>query len=221
VRSSSPQATKTTAVEIPGPVGVLEAEVDASSVNHASAVAVICHPHPKQQGTMHNKVVTTLARAFVRLGATAVRFNFRGVGSSAGSYADGVGERADALAAVSFSRARWPDARLYLGGFSFGAATALAIAAAAAPQGLITVAPPVARLPEPFSPPTCPWVLVHGGADHIVPPGPVLAWCATLPIQPRVVLLEGAGHFFHGHLPALTAAVVDTFGADFEAPSQG
>src|SRR5688572_16208238 len=127
---------------------------------------------------MHNKVVTTLARAFVHLGAVAVRFNFRGVGASAGSYAHGVGERADANAVVTWSRSRWPNARLYLGGFSFGAATALAIAAAVAPRGLVTVAPPVARLPADFVPPTCPWLLIHGGADDVVPPGPVIDWSA-------------------------------------------
>jgi alpha/beta superfamily hydrolase len=162
-------------------------------------------------------VVTTLARAFVQLGAVAVRFNFRGVGSSAGAYADGRGERDDALAVIAFSRARWPDRRLYLGGFSFGAAIALAIAARTEPHGLITVAPPVDRLAQDFVPPTCPWVLVHGTADDVVPAKPVLAWCAKLTAPPRVVLVEGGGHFFHGRLPAVTEAVTSTFGADFGA----
>jgi alpha/beta superfamily hydrolase len=166
---------------------------------------------------MRNKVVTTLARAFVQLGAVAVRFNFRGVGASAGRYADGVGERADAMAVTEWSRERWPTARLYLGGFSFGAATALAIAAAVAPRGLVTVAPPIERLPADFAPPSCPWLLVHGGADDVVPPAPVLAWCATLPVRPRIVLLDGVGHFFHGRLPALSSAVTTAFAADFAA----
>jgi alpha/beta superfamily hydrolase len=206
------------AVEIPGPVGVLEGAIDGSAA--ATAVAVLCHPHPLQQGTMHNKVVTTLARAFVGLGATAVRFNFRGVGASAGSHADGLGERDDALAAVAWARARWPGVPLYLGGFSFGAATALSVAARVAPRGLITVAPPIARMPANFVAPTCPWVLVHGGADDVVPPGPVLAWVATLANPPRVVLLEGVGHFFHGQLAALRDAVVTTFGGDFVASTE-
>jgi alpha/beta superfamily hydrolase len=208
----------TVATEIPGPAGALEAAIDSSAAAQPiAAAAVICHPHPQQQGTMHNKVVTTLARAFVHLGAEAVRFNFRGVGGSSGSYAHGVGERADASAVVAWSRERWPSARLYLAGFSFGAATALAIAATVAPSGLVTVAPPISRLPTDFVPPACPWLLVHGGADDVVPPGPVLDWCATLPVQPRVVLLDGVGHFFHGRLPALAAAVADMFGADFAA----
>jgi hypothetical protein len=203
-------------VEIAGPAGALEGALDGD-VSAPTAVAVICHPHPLEQGTMHNKVVTTLARAFVRLGAVAVRFNFRGVGSSAGGYADGIGERDDALAAIAFCRARWSSQRLYLGGFSFGAAVALAVASRALPHGLIAVAPPVERLPQDFVAPTCRWVLVHGTADDVVPAKPVLAWCATLAAPPRVVLVEGGGHFFHGRLPALTDAVTTTFGADFGA----
>jgi alpha/beta superfamily hydrolase len=203
-----------TPVEISGPTGAIEGAIEGDA-NEAAAVAVICHPHPLQLGTMHNKVVTTLARAFVRLGAVAVRFNFRGVGSSAGSHDEGVGEGDDALAVIDFCRARWPSRRLYLGGFSFGAAVALAVASRAAPHGLVTVAPPVERLPKNFVAPSCPWVLVHGTADDVVPVEPVLAWSRTLVAPPRIVLVEGGGHFFHGQLPALTEAVTTTFGADF------
>jgi alpha/beta superfamily hydrolase len=209
-------AARSTGVEIPGPAGDLEAAIDASA-KPAVATAVICHPHPLQQGTMTNKVVTTLARAFVRLGADAVRFNFRGVGASAGSYADGVGERDDALAVVRWCRARWPGRPLYLGGFSFGAAVAAAIAAQAQPAGLVTVAPPADRLPADFAAPTCPWLLIHGEADDVVPPKPVLEWASTLARPPRIVLLPGVGHFFHGRLAALTEAVTAQFGGDFAA----
>jgi hypothetical protein len=147
-----------------------------------------------------------------------VRFNFRGVGSSAGSYADGAGEREDAAAVVAWSRARWPGVPLYLAGFSFGAAVVLAIAARAEPRGLVTVAPPIDRLPTDFVAPVCRWLLVHGSADDVVPHEPVLAWSAALPVQPRVVLLDGVGHFFHGRLPALARAVADFFGPDLVAP---
>ena len=170
---------------------------------------------------MSNKIVTTLARAFSRLGADAVRFNFRGVGKSAGGYAGGIGERDDALAAVAWCRERWQGRPLYLGGFSFGAAVAAAIAARVAPAGLVTVAPPIDRLPADFVAPACPWLLVHGEADDVVPVQPVLDWCATLAAPPRVVLLPGVGHFFHGRLRALTDAVNAAFGADFGAESSG
>jgi len=210
---SSPTAVSVT---IPGPVGQIEAAV-ASSRDISAAIAVICHPHPQHHGTMHNKVVTTLARAFAQLGATAVRFNYRGVGASAGSYADGIGEREDALAVVEWCRARWPDRPVYLGGFSFGGAVAIAIAASVTARGLVTVAPPVDRLPPDLSPPTCPWVLVHGDADDVVTSGPVLDWCATLAMPPKIVLLRGVGHFFHGRLSDITQAVHDTFGAEFAA----
>jgi alpha/beta superfamily hydrolase len=209
-----------TAIEIPGPAGVLEGAVDRGS-GSAAATAVICHPHPLQQGTMSNKVVTTVARAFARLGADAVRFNFRGVGQSAGTFTDGRGERDDARAVVDWCRERWPGRRLYLGGFSFGAAVAAAIAVRVAPAGLVTVAPPVQLLPDDFLAPSCPWLLIHGEADDVVPAKPVLDWCATLATPPRVVLLPGVGHFFHGRLPALTEAVNAAFGADFGRESSG
>ena len=146
---------------VPGPAGRLEAAIDSVDTP-ARAIAVVCHPHPLQQGTMQNKVVTTIARAFAQLGAQVLRFNFRGVGASEGSYADGIGERADALAAIAWSRERCPGLDLYLGGFSFGAAIALGIAAEAGASGLVTIAPPLDRLPAGFVPPDCPWLLIHG-----------------------------------------------------------
>jgi alpha/beta superfamily hydrolase len=94
---------------------------------------------------------------------------------------------------------------------------AAAIAARVAPAGLVTVAPAVDRLPSDFEPPACPWLLIHGDADDVVPAGPVMEWSAALPVPPRVVLLPGAGHFFHGRLAELTKAVIETFGADFAA----
>ena len=211
-----PRTTPAVRIEIRGPAGVLEAALDAAA-QPALATAVICHPHPLQAGTMNNKVVTTLSRAFTRLGADTVRFNFRGVGGSAGSYADGLGEREDALAVREWCRERWPERRLYLGGFSFGGAVAAAIAARATPDGLVTVAPAVDRLLRDFVAPSCPWLLVHGDADDVVPARPVLEWAATLTAPPRTVVLPGVGHFFHGRLPALLEAVTDFFGADFTA----
>jgi alpha/beta superfamily hydrolase len=204
---------------LPGPAGELEAAVDSAAAEPA-AVAVLCHPDPLQQGTMQNKVVTTLSRAFVRLGATAVRFNFRGVGRSTGVHANGVGERDDALAAVRWARNRWPELPLYLGGFSFGAAVALGVAAEVEPAGLVTVAPPIDRLPLPFAPPRCRWLLVHGAADDVVPAAPVIEWAKALSAPPELVVIDGVGHFFHGQLRALENAVKDCFAADFAGTAE-
>lgn len=203
-----------TAIEIPGPAGRLQGALDDTG-GAPSAVAVICHPHPLQQGSMQNKVTTTLARTFANLGAVSVRFNFRGVGASEGWHADGVGEREDVLAVVAWSRSRWPGLRVYLGGFSFGAAMALGVASRVEPAGLVTVAPPVRWLTADFAAPRCPWLLVHGSADDVVPAEPVLAWARALAVPPQVVLVDGVGHFFHGNLNALRDAVAEFFGADF------
>ncbi len=210
------RAATSTPVEIPGPAGVLEGAVDANG-ERTVAVAVLCHPHPQHQGTMHNKVVTTLARTFSRLGAAAVRFNFRGVGESAGAYAGGAGERDDASAVVAWARERWPGQRVYLGGFSFGAAIALAIADPSHASGLVTVAPPIDRLPPEVVLPGCPWLLVHGGADDVVPAAPVIDWARSLAVPPRIALLDGVGHFFHGRLADLAETTTDFFAADFGA----
>ena len=204
---------------ITGPAGPIEASLDLAH-RTAAAIAVICHPHPLQQGTMQNKVVTTLARAFAHLGAAAVRFNFRGVGNSAGTYADGVGERDDARAVVDDCRRRWPELPVYLGGFSFGGAVALGIAADIAPRGLVTVAPAIGRLPADFAPPQCRWLLIHGEADDVVPAGPVAEWAAALAAPPKIVLLPGVGHFFHGRLGAVGDAVTEFFTADFQGGSR-
>lgn len=213
------RSTRSQGVTIPGPAGDLEGAIDRVGESPI-AVAVMCHPHPLQQGTMGNKVVTTLARAFARYGAAAVRFNFRGVGASAGSYGEGVGERDDARAVIAWSRERWPGLPLYVGGFSFGAAVALAVAAAAAPRGVVAVAPPIERLPADFAPPACPWLVIHGRADEVVPVLPVIRWAEGLAAPPRLVLPEGVGHFFHGSLSLLTEAVDEMFGADFRTTGE-
>lgn len=201
---------------IAGPAGRVEIALEWPQ-REPAAIAVICHPHPLQQGTMDNKVVTTLARAFRRLGAVALRFNFRGVGGSEGEHAHGVGERDDALAAIDYARNRWPGLDLYLGGFSFGGAVALAIADRARPRGLVTVAPAVARLPADFVAPTMRWLLVQGDRDEVLDPAEVLSWASRLPAPPQLAVFEGVGHFFHGRLPVLAERVTEFFSADFAA----
>jgi hypothetical protein len=210
------RVVKSEAVVVPGPAGRLEAAIDSVDAT-ARAFAVVCHPHPLQQGTMQNKVVTTIARAFAQLGAHVLRFNFRGVGASEGRYADGIGERADALAAIAWSRNRWASLDLFLGGFSFGAAIALEVAAEARARGLVTVAPPLHRLPAGFVPPDCPWLLIHGTADDVVPFPTAEARLATFEVRPRVLAMQDAGHFFHGRLLEVSEAIAAFFGPELGA----
>jgi uncharacterized protein len=194
---------------IDGPVGVLEALLEDPQSSPPAAFGVICHPHPLHGGTMHNKVVHTLARACQERGMPTLRFNYRGVGASAGSYDEGRGEIQDALAVVAAGRARWPDAALTLGGFSFGGTVSLCAAAAAAPARLISVAPAVGRASlASIARPACPWLIVQGEADEIIDVKQVQAFAERFVPPPQLLLLPGVGHFFHGRLNELRDAAI-------------
>jgi uncharacterized protein len=199
-------------LEISGPAGPLEAVVEDPG-GEPPALAVVCHPHPLYQGTMKNKVVHTVARAANRLGAPAVRFNFRGVGASGGAWDEGRGEIEDALAVVEWARRRWPATPLWLAGFSFGAFVTVMAARDARPAALVTVAPPVSRFPVgDAQDPGCPWLVIQGEADELVDYREVIAWAESRPAPPRLVLLPETSHFFHGRLGELQAAAQDFLG---------
>ena len=196
-------------ISLTGPAGALEALLDLPPEGVAPrGTAVIAHPHPLFGGTMDNKVVQTLARAFVLSGWRAVRFNFRGVGASEGVYDEGRGELQDLLAVVGHSA---PDGALALAGFSFGAfVTSHAVAALAArdPQAVVLVGTAASRFTvAPIAPELHERTLVlHGEADDTVPLADAMAWARpqTLP----VTVVPGGGHFFHGQLPLLRSLVV-------------
>lgn len=213
------------ALGLTGPAGQLEAMLErASGVTDLRAIAVTCHPHPLHGGTMQNKVVQTLSRAFVRLGAVGVRFNFRGVGASAGVHAHGQGELDDALAVIDWACREWPELPLYVAGFSFGAMIALRCAsvraAAGSPAaGLATIAPPVERFDFEFQHPGCPWLLVQGEDDDVVAAEAVRRWCARIAPAPTFELWPGTGHYFHGRLNDLERAVAELFGPGLRAPA--
>lgn len=198
--------TRRTSVE--GPAGPIECAID-EPVAAPRGVAVLCHPHPQFGGTMDNKVVQTLARAFLQLGYRAVRFNFRGIGGSAGAWDEGRGEVDDALAVIAAHR----DAALPLavGGFSFGgfvAAEAVQRLAVAAPvERLVLVAPATSRFQVPAVAPDT--VVVHGEADDVVPLSATLDW-ARPQVLP-VIVVPGVGHFFHGQLTLLKNQVVQAW----------
>lgn len=203
-------ASGTHALVLDGPAGALDVVVDA--VDAARAVAIVCHPLSTEGGSLHNKVVTMTARALRECGATTVRFNFRGVGRSAGAFDAGAGEADDLRAVAAWVRAAHPALPLWLGGFSFGAYVSLAAAAGLSPALLVSIAPPLERSWDfaAIEVPDVPWVVVQGEADEVVDARDVHAWIDALPARtwpPRVVRMDGATHFFHGRLVDLRGAV--------------
>lgn len=199
---------------VSGPAGALECAIDAP-VEAARGVAVICHPHPQHGGTMDNKVVQTLARALLQLGYRTVRFNFRGVGGSAGAWDEGRGEIDDALAVVDALRRPGP---LVLGGFSFGGYVASQAAARLAALGrratrLVLVAPAAKNFELADVPADT--LVVHGAADDVVPLAAVLEWAGTQSLP--VAVIPGAGHFFHGQITLLKHLVLRAW--NFQPPA--
>jgi uncharacterized protein len=196
-------------LSIEGPAGALEAVVEETGAASPS-YGIVCHPHPLKGGTMDNKVVTTVARGLRESGIPTLRFNFRGVGASAGIFDHGAGETLDADAVASWGADRWPGRTLVIAGFSFGGYVALRLAQKGVPRHLITVAPAIGLFDvSGFTVPRCPWLIVQGDADDVVDPAAVIDWVDALSPKPRLVVLPGVGHFFHGHLRDLQNAVVD------------
>lgn len=185
-----------------GPAGNLE--VMAAGNENASASAIICHPHSLHGGTMNNKVVTMLARALQELGLRTVRFNFRGVGKSEGSFDGGKGETEDVLAIAQWIKQLYPQDALWLAGFSFGSYVTARATMHLSIKQLISIAPPVTHFDfGNFSSITCPWLIIQGDQDEIVPPQAVYDWAKALSSKPVLIRLPDAGHFFHGQLMAL------------------
>jgi len=196
-----------------GPAGAIEA---AWQPAHADAqdglAAVICHPHPQHGGAMSNKVVTTIARSMQLLGIGSLRFNFRGVGASEGSYDAGRGEAEDLDAAVTWLRQRGAQ-RIWLAGFSFGAWVSARMATTLAADALISIAPPVQRFDfATFERPEAPWLIVQGDADELVDADAVAAWAASFEAPPELVRMPGVDHFFHGKLTLLRETLLERTG---------
>ena len=195
-----------------GPAGAIEAQLDVPEPDLFAAphgTVVVAHPHPQFGGTMTNKVVQTIARAYVQCGWRAVRFNFRGVGASAGVYDHGQGELSDLLAVVAQQAVL--DAPLALAGFSFGAfVTAHAVEALHVQRPLSSVVLvgtaasrfTVAPVPATVHPQT---LVVHGELDDTVPLSSVMEWAR--PQSLPVTVVPGGEHFFHGQLPLLRSLV--------------
>ena len=204
--------SKTQKTVVTGPAGSIEAVVDAPELAPGVAtrgVVVIAHPHPLFGGTMDNKVVQTLARAFVQCGWQAVRFNFRGVGATEGVYDEGRGELQDLLAVVQQVA---PQGTLALAGFSFGAFVTSHAVQTLWPQRaiekIVLVGTAASRFAVADIPPEAHahTLTLHGEQDDTVPLAAVMDWARpqTLP----VTVIPGGGHFFHGQLPLLKSLVV-------------
>ncbi|HWA38966.1 MAG TPA: alpha/beta fold hydrolase [Burkholderiales bacterium] len=183
---------------VAGPAGRIEVAIDRPE-GAARGAALIAHPHPLFGGTLDNKVVQTLARAFVELGYEAWRPNFRGVGESEGKYDEGNGELEDLLCV--YGRLNHPG--IVLAGFSFGGAMAARLSARVKSERVALVAPAVGNFPAPNVPPGT--LVIHGEADETVPLADVLAWAR--PQELPVLVVPGAEHFFHRKLHVLRAAI--------------
>lgn len=192
---------------IAGLAGMIECAIDGPPAGQAlRGVVVICHPNPTQGGTLDNKVVQTLARAFVQLGYRAVRFNFRGIGASEGGWDEGRGEVDDALAVIDAFRDA--DLPLALAGFSFGGYVASRAAQRLPPEApaerLVLVGPATSRFDT--APVPADTLVIHGETDDVVPLASVLDWAR--PQSLPVTVVPGVGHFFHGKLPLLKDIVL-------------
>jgi len=204
-----------------GPSGALEAllEEPVEGTTRAGLV-VVCHPHPLHGGTMQNKVAHTLARSLCGLGLSALRFNFRGVGASAGSYGSGVGELQDALAVLDWAAQARPRSTLWLAGFSFGGCIALQASLQRPVQQVVAVAPAVERCAID-GPPRCPWLVVQGLEDELVDSRAVRAWTSKQDGAVELVELAGVDHFFHGRLNELRTVLENALGAAARALPEG
>jgi len=203
-----------------GPAGPLEALLDEPATPPRAAV-VFAHPHPLQGGggTMHTKAVFQGAKGLVRIGCAVLRFNFRGVGASGGTFDEGKGEMADFRAALDAMHERYPDLPLWVAGFSFGSWIALETGADDPRVSvLIGIAPPVAR--EGYSFPktiesTKPKFIVQGSLDEVCSTRDLWAFYAKLQEPKEIAIIDGANHLFDGRTQEVGEALEDLLG-DFE-----
>lgn len=202
-------------VEVTSPCGVIEAialaPASSGPLIDKQLLGVVCHPHPLHGGTMDNKVVTILARAFGELGIPAVRFNFRGVGSSQGQFDNAVGEVDDLLAVIQWGERQLRGRQLVLAGFSFGSSVAAQGSFRVKNLGQLTlVAPPVGHYPFDrngrFSAPLC---VILGGRDELADVKETEHWVAGIKSPVDLVRDDEACHFFHGRLMPLKRRLKD------------
>jgi len=190
---------------VPGPVGRIECAIDVPG--KPQGLALIAHPHPLYGGTLDNKVVQTLARAFAELGYASVRVNFRGVGATEGVHDEGRGEVEDMAAVLAWAQTQFGVAPPVLAGFSFGSFVQTHLAQRVAPERMVLVGVAVKRFdarPVPAN-----TLVIHGEVDQTVPLADVLDWAR--PQELPVVVVPGADHFFHQKLNVLRSIVLSNW----------
>jgi alpha/beta superfamily hydrolase len=199
-------------VDIAGPAGQLEGLINAKPDTEPRAIAVLAHPLPTGGGTMHTKAVFHAAKALARIDVPALRFNFRGVGRSAGTFSDGAGEQDDFRAALAFMKARYPDVKaIWAGGMSFGSWVAMTVGAADPQVGaLIGIACPVNKYDySPVVSAGTPTFLVHGERDELTSQKEVRKFYALLPEPKELVIIDTADHLFDGKVSEVGDAIED------------
>lgn len=202
-----------------GPAGKVEALLTIPDQADFSRVALICHPHPLYGGTMHNKVVTTVAKACDQLDIATLRFQFRGVGLSEGEHDEGVGEQEDVKFLAEWLKTNFVQAKLLLFGFSFGAYVGAASAQTIQPDLLISIAPAVNN--QDYNKITdihCAWHVLVADSDEVVPPEEIYTWFSerqAMQSAPFVMhRFADASHFFHGRLIDLRMKLMQILGAE-------
>lgn len=198
--------------EISGPAGRLEALVDGPAPGAAlRAAVVLAHPHPQYGGTMHTKVVYHAAKALARVGCAVLRFNFRGAGTSEGTFSQGVGEREDFLAALDYMHERHPDAPLWAAGMSFGSWIAMTVGAEdARVSTLLGISMPIALYDwDIVRRSTKPKFFIHGERDEVCPLKDIREFYARAEEPKELVVIDAADHLFDGKVGEVADAIED------------
>lgn len=193
---------------IDGAMGKIEIAIHQHS-EIPKGIALIAHPHPLFGGTMDNKIVQTLAKTFSALNYAAIRFNFRGIGKTEGSFDEGMGETEDAIAVIKYAFEHIGQLPIVLGGFSFGAYVQTRVAERMKAERLVLIAPAVKRFQVGNVPPNT--LIVHGDQDDVVGLNDVLDWAR--PQELPIIVLPGVGHYFHGRLVQLQEIITRSWQA--------
>lgn len=203
-------ARKIESVFIAGPAGRLEALLEEPETGEPREAALVCHPHPQHGGTMHNKVVYRLARGLRRAGAVVLRFNYRGVNLSQGSYAHGEGELEDTRACLAHLRGRYPNLPYTLAGFSFGSRIVLRLGCteSPAPRRIIAAGfPTIYKDMSYLNGCTVPRIFVQSTRDQFGPVAEIEPAVNALPEPKKLILIDAQDHFFAGALDRLEDAI--------------